>query len=88
MSQNGGTMPLPTRMLLELNQLITHWWWLGILLVVGISVGFRSWVNTAEGRITWDRVRLTVPGYGKIIRHRYYAQFARTLGTLSVVIGG
>jgi type II secretory pathway component PulF len=23
-----------------------------------------------------------VPGYGRVIRHRYYAQFSRTLGTL------
>jgi len=52
------------------------------LIAVGVSVGFRSWVNTKEGRITWDRLRLKVPGYGRIVRHRYYAQFARTLGTL------
>jgi type II secretory pathway component PulF len=82
MSQNGGTLPLPTRILLELNQVITHWWWLGILIAVGISVGFRSWVQTPEGRLTWDRIRLGFPGYGRIVRHRYYAQFSRTLGTL------
>jgi type II secretory pathway component PulF len=82
MSQNGGALPLPTQILLGLNHVITRWWWLGILIVVGVSVGFRSWVNTTEGRITWDRLRLKIPGYGRIIRHRYYAQFARTLGTL------
>src|SRR5437764_1769416 len=82
MSQNGGAMPLPTRILLQLNHAITHWWWLGILVGVGLSVGFRSWVQTAEGRVTWDRLRLSIPGYGRIVRHRYYAQFSRTLGTL------
>ncbi|HEY2124626.1 MAG TPA: type II secretion system F family protein, partial [Chthoniobacterales bacterium] len=46
------------------------------------SVGFRAFVRNDEGRITWDRFRLSVPGYGRIIRHRYYAQFSRTLGTL------
>src|SRR5947208_16157391 len=44
--------------------------------------GFRMFVRTPEGRITWDRFRLSVPGYGRLIRHRHYAQFARTLGTL------
>jgi type II secretory pathway component PulF len=82
MSQNGGALPLPTRILLDLNHAITRWWWLGILIAVGISVGFRSWVNTPEGRITWDRLRLKFPGYGRIVRHRYYAQFSRTLGTV------
>jgi type II secretory pathway component PulF len=82
MSANGATMPLPTRILLEMNHIITRWWWLGILVVVGLSVGFRSFVQTADGRITWDRLRLKIPGYGRIVKHRYYAQFARTLGTL------
>lgn len=82
MAANGGTLPLPTRILLQLNHLITQWWWLAILIVVGLSVGFRSWVHTPDGRTTWDRLRLSIPGYGRIVKHRYYAQFARTLGTL------
>jgi type II secretory pathway component PulF len=45
-------------------------------------MGFRAFVRSAEGRIAWDRFRLRVPGYGRLIRHRYYAQFSRTLGTL------
>ncbi|MDB6148138.1 MAG: hypothetical protein JWO45_1802 [Spartobacteria bacterium] len=82
MSQNGGTLPLPTQILLNLNYAITHYWWLAILIGVGASVGFRAFVRTDEGRITWDRLRLSIPGYGRVIRHRYYAQFSRTLGTL------
>jgi type II secretory pathway component PulF len=82
MSSNGGTLPLPTRILLEVHHLITGYWWLAILLGIGVSVGFRAFVRNDEGRIAWDRFRLNIPGYGRIIRHRYYAQFARTLGTL------
>ena len=26
---------------------------------------------------------MNIPGYGRVIRHRYYAQFSRTLGTLT-----
>jgi general secretion pathway protein F len=82
MSANGGTLPLPTRILLEVNHLIVTYWWLGVLIAIGAGVGFRSFVRTDEGRIAWDRFRLSIPGYGRIIRHRYYAQFSRTLGTL------
>jgi type II secretory pathway component PulF len=82
MSANGGSLPLPTRILLEANHLITYYWWLAILIGIGIAVGFRAFVRNDEGRIAWDRFRLKVPGYGRIIRHRYYAQFSRTLGTL------
>ncbi len=82
MSQNGGSLPLPTRILLSVHHLITTYWWLGLLLVVGAGAGLRAFVRTDEGRTTWDRFRLIVPGYGRVIRHRYYAQFSRTLGTL------
>ena len=82
MSQNGGALPLPTRILLVANQLITSYWWLGFVIALGLAVTFRAFVRTDEGRIAWDRFRLMVPGYGRVIRHRYYAQFSRTLGTL------
>ena len=82
MSQNGGALPLPTRILLQVHHLITAYWWLFALLVVGAAIGFRAFVRADEGRMSWDRFRLLIPGYGRIIRHRYYAQFSRTLGTL------
>ena len=82
MSQIGGSLPLPTRILMDLNHAIVTYWWLAALIAVGISVGFRAFVRTDEGRLTWDRFRLTIPGYGRVIRYRYYAQFSRTLGTL------
>jgi type II secretory pathway component PulF len=82
MTQNGGELPVPTRILLGAHHLLTGYWWVGILLVVGGVLGHRAFVRTDEGRIAWDRFRLMIPGYGRIIRHRYYAQFSRTLGTL------
>src|SRR5438128_2876023 len=82
MAQTGGALPLPTRILLQIHHAITGYWWVGGLMVIGAIIGFRALVRTQEGRIGWDRFRLLIPGYGRVIRHRYYAQFARTLGTL------
>src|SRR3989449_599481 len=82
MSETGGALPLPTRILLQIHHAITGYWWVGALLAIGAIIGFRAFVRTDEGRITWDRFRLLIPGYGRVIRHRYYAQFSRTLGTL------
>ena len=82
MSQTGGALPLPTRILVDVHRAITGYWWIGALLAVGVIIGFRAFVRSDEGRTAWDRFRLVIPGYGRIIRHRHYAQFARTLGTL------
>jgi type II secretory pathway component PulF len=69
-------------MLLEVHHIVTGYWWVGVLVVLGGMAAWRAFVRTAEGRIAWDRFRLVVPAYGRVTRHRYYAQFARTLGTL------
>lgn len=82
MSQNGGTLPLPTRILVGLHHAITGYWWLALALAAAAVIGFRAFVRTDEGKIAFDRLRLALPGYGRVIRHRHYAQFSRTLGTL------
>jgi type II secretory pathway component PulF len=82
MAQTGGSLPLPTRILLQTHHLITGYWWLFLLILVGLVIGWRAFVSSEEGRMTWDRLRLSIPGYGRIRRHQYYAQFSRTLGTL------
>ena len=82
MAQNGGALPLPTRMLVSFHHFLTSYWWIGAIIVIGAILGLRAFVRTEEGRVTVDRLRLSAPGYGRIIKHRYYAQFSRTLGTL------
>jgi type II secretory pathway component PulF len=82
MAQTGGALPLPTRILLHIHHAITGYWWVGLLAAISAVIGFRALVRTDEGRMGWDRFRLMIPGYGRVIRHRYYAQFSRTLGTL------
>jgi type II secretory pathway component PulF len=82
MAQTGGALPLPTRILLHIHHAITGYWWVGVLAGISAVVGFRALVRSDEGRTGWDRFQLMIPGYGRVIRHRYYAQFSRTLGTL------
>lgn len=82
MAQNGGALPLPTRILIQVNALITGWWWLAAIIAMAATFGIRALLATSDGRIAWDRFRLRIPGYGRIVRDRYYAQFSRTLGTL------
>ena len=82
MSQNNAALPLATRILLGINHAVVAYWWLAALLAAGAMAGFRAFVRNPEGRLAWDRFRLAIPGYGRLIRHRYYAQFSRTLGTL------
>jgi type II secretory pathway component PulF len=82
LATTGGELPLPTKILLQVHHILTGYWWVAMLVVVGVVVGIRAFARTDEGRTAWDRFRLAIPGYGGVIRHRYYAQFSRTMGTL------
>src|SRR5205085_1097687 len=55
LAQNGGELPLPTKILLQMHHLITGYWWVAALLVVGTVVGIRAFARTDEGRTAWDR---------------------------------
>ena len=38
--------------------------------------------RSPAGRLTWDRLQLGIPGFGAVLSYQFYAQFARTMGTL------
>ena len=79
---NGGALPLPTRMLIEANHLVVGYWWVAAG-AAGLGYGaFKIATRSVEGRMNWDRLRLSLPGFGSVIKHQFYAQFARTMGTL------
>ncbi len=81
-TKTGQTLPLPTRVLLETNRLLTSYWWVAALAVFGIYTAFKALTRSKEGRHAWDTFLWKLPLFSLIIRYRYFAQFARTLGTL------
>jgi MSHA biogenesis protein MshG len=42
-------------------------------------IGFRTYINTVEGRYRWDKYKLEIPIAGKIIMKSTLARFARSL---------
>jgi type II secretory pathway component PulF len=79
----GATLPTATRMIIDLNNAVMHYWWLAVAIIVGAFLLFRAFIATPSGRVTWGRFKWTVPVFSRIPRYRLYAQFARTLGTLT-----
>jgi type IV pilus assembly protein PilC len=79
----GGELPLPTQTLVNISGLLTKWWWLIGLVVVGAVVGLRRWIRTPDGRAKWDRFKLRVPLFGKLVQKVAISRFARTMSVLS-----
>jgi general secretion pathway protein F len=82
LAKTGGSLPLPTRILIKLNDFVVGYWWLAVMIGIGGFAFYKIFTRTPHGREAWDAFRLKIPGYGRVIQYRFYAQFARTLGTL------
>ena len=78
----GGTLPVPTRVLIQGSRVLTRTWWLLGLLIAGGFVAFRRWIATPPGRLAFDRFKLWLPVFGVLIRKTSVARFARTLASL------
>lgn len=75
-------LPWYTALLIGTSEFAASYWWLIILALVGAVYGFRRWVRTPKGRLTWDSFVLGAPIFGKLIQMLSIARFARTLATL------
>jgi len=79
----GGTLPLPTRALINISGFLTTFWWLFLgLTIAGVS-SFRRWKRSDSGKLTWDRLKLRAPIFGQLVQKVAISRFARTFAVLS-----
>lgn len=76
-------LPLVTRMLVGFSQFTVNYWHVILGVVMMITFGVRSWVNTEKGRYEWDRRKLKLPIAGKIILKGTMSRFARSFALAS-----
>ena len=81
-SQLGGTLPLPTRVLLGISKGVRTYWWMVIGGTVGFVVFFRRFKKTTRGREIIDAFKLRVPIFGALFHKTALARFSSTLGML------
>ena len=79
----GGTLPLPTRVLISVSDLLKKFFPIFVLLGVGAGFAFRKWIKTDSGRPKWDAFKLRVPVGGSLVRKAALARFSRTLAALT-----
>jgi len=78
----GGTIPLPTQIVLSFSQLVRGYWWAGLGIVALIYFGLKMYNQDEERKLRWDRFKLKWVAIGDIIKKVEVARFSRTLGTL------
>jgi len=75
-------LPLPTRIVIGMSSILTHYWWVMIGAIGGFVFLLSRWYKTAPGRLQIDKLLLRLPVLGDVIRKSAVSRFTRTLGTL------
>ncbi|HDR00419.1 MAG TPA: type II secretion system F family protein [candidate division WOR-3 bacterium] len=82
LASTGGTMPLPTRILMMVTDFMSAYWYVLFLLAAGAGVLFYLFVRTTAGRLWWDRLKIRIPIFGPILYKMALSRFARMFETL------
>ncbi len=75
-------LPLPTRMVIGLSDILQSFWWLIGGTIAAIVFGIKRYYATPNGQLVLDRLMLKLPVLGDVLRKSAVSRFTRTLGTL------
>jgi len=82
LTEAGQELPLATKIVIATSEFARSWGWL--LLLVFVVLGVVSWryKKTKEGKALWDKVKLKLPVFGKILQKTYLARLSDNLSAL------
>lgn len=75
-------LPILTKIMVGASDFVASFWWLVIVIVVAMVYFARQYIKTEAGIKNVDRLKLTVPIFGKMAQKLYMARFTRTGQTL------
>ncbi|MFM7231743.1 MAG: type II secretion system F family protein [bacterium] len=78
----GGELPLPTKIVLIMSDVLVNWWWAGVLGIVVGAVALKRYYATEDGQRRIDGLLIRMPVLGDVLLKGAVARFTRTLGTL------
>jgi type IV pilus assembly protein PilC len=75
-------IPLPTRITIAVSNVLTGYWYVLILIVVGGFWLLRRYIRKPQGKTNWDRFLMKLPVFGPLTQKTAISRFTRTLATL------
>ncbi|MBI3046369.1 MAG: type II secretion system F family protein [Candidatus Harrisonbacteria bacterium] len=81
-AESQAPVPAVTRILLGAGGFIAEWW-LALLVILGIFIFLAvDYLNTKEGKIVSDEIRVRLPVIGDLYKKLYVARFAESTSVL------
>ncbi len=82
LTESGIELPFLTKILITTSSFMQNFWWLIILLVIGLLVMLKLWLKTTVGRVAWDTAKVKIPIFGSLFQKIYIVRFSRSFSTL------
>lgn len=80
--ENYTDLPLPTMILIEVSDFFSEKWYWILLVILLVAAVLKRLAALENGRLFFDRIKLSIPLVSRFIRESDIARFARTLGLL------
>lgn len=75
-------MPAITQFVIDMSDFFVAYWWLVIIVVVGVTIAIKMYAKTISGKFVFATIKLKFPGVGQLQTKTNCATFSRTLSTL------
>ena len=76
-------LPLPTRVMIQINTIFHTYWYLVLSALFGIPLLIRNYLRTEKGRYSWDRFKIRIPVFGPLLLKIALSRFAYTFAILN-----
>ncbi len=78
----GGTLPLPTRIVMRISDFLVQYYYVIILGAGGLGAAFYYYNKSPGGKMRIDSIKLKLPVFGDLERKSSISRFSQTLSTL------
>lgn len=82
-SQFNTPLPLPTRMMIGINEVFHTYWYLWLAAIVFAPLLLKRYIQTEKGKILWDGFKTRIPGFGRLFLIAALSRFAHTFVMLN-----
>ncbi len=82
LTESGMKLPLSTRIIIAISSFMQNYLILLVMIVAGLVMGVRYYLQTETGRYQFDTIKLKMPIFGSLFKYIYLMRFTRSLSTL------
>jgi type IV pilus assembly protein PilC len=78
----GAQLPMPTQVLIDISDMIRTYFLLALSVAAAAVFGLRKFKRSRTGTALWDRTKLRLPVFGKLVHKICISRFSRTFAAL------